>query len=129
LVFAIASGNNDAHLKNWSLIYPDKIRARWSPLYDQVSTVAWREPARQLALNLAAVKHFGQIDRFAFERFAEEARMDKSTTLKIVEEMLEQLRATWRSIAPSLPLPEEHRIALREHWRKVPLLRSAGSLG
>ncbi|MCP3998633.1 MAG: type II toxin-antitoxin system HipA family toxin, partial [bacterium] len=50
LVFVVASGNGDAHLKNWSLVYPDAIRARWSPLYDQVATVAWEEPARELAL-------------------------------------------------------------------------------
>lgn len=128
LVFTIASGNNDAHLKNWSLIYPDKIRARWSPLYDQVATVAWPEPNRQLALNLASIKEFGRIDLAALERFAERAQMDQRTTRRFVEEILEQLRAAWRAIAPTLPLPEEHRRALVEHWRKVPLLSATGSL-
>jgi serine/threonine-protein kinase HipA len=128
LVFAIASGNNDAHLKNWSLIYPDRIRARWSPLYDQVATVAWKEPSRQLALNLASVKDFGRIDSSAFERFAEKAQMDRSTVLRLIGETLERLRAVWQSISPDLPLPETHKAALRDHWRKVPLLREAGPL-
>jgi serine/threonine-protein kinase HipA len=128
LVFTIASGNNDAHLKNWSLIYPDRIRARWSPLYDQVATVAWPEPNRQLALNLASVKEFGRIDRAALERFAEKAQMDQRTALRLVEETLEQLRAAWRAIAPDLPLPAEHRGALLEHWQKTPLLKAIGPL-
>jgi serine/threonine-protein kinase HipA len=128
LVFTIASGNNDAHLKNWSLLYPDKIRASWSPLYDQVATVAWPEPNRQLALNFASIKEFGRIDRSAFERFAERAQMNQRTALRLVDETLEQLRVAWQRISPSLPLPEEHHRALSEHWRKVPLLRAAGSL-
>jgi serine/threonine-protein kinase HipA len=128
LAFTIASGNNDAHLKNWSLIYPDTIRARWSPLYDQVAMVAWKEFDRTLALKLAGVKEFGQIERSTFERFAEKAQMDKKRALELVDGTLERLRATWQTIASSLPLPEPHKEALREHWRKVPLLRAAGSL-
>lgn len=40
-VFVVASGNGDAHLKNWSLWYPEGHRPQWTPLYDQVSTVAF----------------------------------------------------------------------------------------
>src|SRR5690606_13027497 len=50
LVFMIASGNGDAHLKNWSLVYRDQVHARLAPLYDQVATVAWPELPRTLAL-------------------------------------------------------------------------------
>lgn len=128
LVLVIASGNNDAHLKNWSLIYSDKIRAAWSPLYDQVSTVAWRAPSRELALKLAAVKPFGQIDRAAFERFAEKAEIDTRRVLEQVELTLDTLRRTWREICSDLPLPREHAQALHEHWRNVPLLRNFGPL-
>lgn len=128
LLFAIACGNNDAHLKNWSLIYPDTVRARWSPLYDQVSTVAWQGPDRALALKLAHVREFGGIDRSTFERFAEAARLDKRRVFELVERTVEQLQAAWRGIASALPLPETHKVALREHWRKVPLLGAFGSL-
>ena len=37
-VFNLLVGNGDAHLKNWSLIYPDRRRARLSPAYDLVCT-------------------------------------------------------------------------------------------
>lgn len=128
LVFVIACGNNDAHLKNWSLVYPDTIRARWSPLYDQVATVAWKGLERTLALKLAGVEEFGRIERVTFERFAERAKIDNQRALDLVDITLEKLQTTWRAIAPDLPLPGSHTAALREHWRKVPLLRAAGSL-
>lgn len=128
LVLTIAIGNNDAHLKNWSLIYPDRIRARWSPLYDQVATVAWEALDRRLALKVAGVREFGRIDRALFARYAERAQMDPRKVDELVTGTVERLRATWRDLAPGLPLPEAHRAALREHWRRVPLLRAAGAL-
>jgi len=126
LLFVIASGNNDAHLKNWSLVYPDKIQARWSPLYDQVATVAWDAPDRLLSLKLAGVKDFGQIDRKAFERFAERAEIDRRRVLDLIDETLDRLRQAWQEVSEDLPLPDTHAQRLREHWKKVPLLRSLG---
>ncbi|WP_063796222.1 type II toxin-antitoxin system HipA family toxin [Chondromyces crocatus] len=37
VLFAILSGNDDAHLKNWSLLYPDGRTPRLAPVYDQIS--------------------------------------------------------------------------------------------
>ncbi len=39
LAFCAVCGNTDAHLKNWSLIYPDKRTPRLSPAYDLVASV------------------------------------------------------------------------------------------
>jgi serine/threonine-protein kinase HipA len=128
LVFTVASGNGDAHLKNWSLIYPDRIRARWSPLYDQVATVAWETPERALSLKLGGVKEFGRIDGSVWERFAEKAQMDRRRVLDLVDETLDKLRVAWSTMISSLPLPEAHAKAVREHWKKVPFMRAAGSL-
>lgn len=127
LTFVVASGNADAHLKNWSLVYPDTIQAQWAPLYDQVATIAWPGLDRLLALKLAGVKDFGQIDRAAFERFAEKAEIDRRQALEVVDETLTRLLEVWSEIAADLPLPSAHMQALREHWRKVPLLRAAGT--
>ncbi|GAA4392027.1 type II toxin-antitoxin system HipA family toxin [Tsukamurella soli] len=38
VAFNLAIGNGDAHLKNWSLIYPDGRHPTLSPVYDLVST-------------------------------------------------------------------------------------------
>jgi len=128
LALTVACGNNDAHLKNWSLIYPDGIQARWSPLYDQVSTVAWEGPDRLLSLKLAGVKEFGRIDRAAFERLAEKCNLDPARVIDNVRDTLTRLFDTWPGILPDLPIPESHVVRLREHWAHVPLLREMGSL-
>ena len=128
LTFVLASGNNDAHLKNWSFIYPDQIRAQWSPLYDQVSTIAWQAPARQLSLKLVSTREFNQIDRQTFRRLAERAELDPKRTLVLVDETLEKLRRSWKEIKDALPLPIDHARALQEHWKQVPILQQSGTL-
>lgn len=128
LGLVLATGNNDAHLKNWSLIYPDRVRARWSPIYDQVATVAWPALDRRLALSFAGIKEFGRIDRSTLERFAKTAAMEENRVFHQVEAAIFRLRQTWRQIAKDLPLPTAHAEALREHWRRVPLLRELGGL-
>lgn len=52
IAFMILSGNADAHAKNWSLVYPDRVHARLSPLYDVVCTVAYPDLHQRLALGL-----------------------------------------------------------------------------
>ena len=44
--------NGDAHLKNWSLIYPDAVTPELAPAYDSVFTRAYIENERHFALNL-----------------------------------------------------------------------------
>lgn len=126
LVLVVASGNNDAHLKNWSLIYPDRVRAKWSPLYDQVATVAWKAPGRTLSLKLAGAKEFNRLSRADFERLAVKAELHVPTVMDVVDQTLNQLRESWREIGKALPISVAHSRALRAHWRAVPLLREAG---
>jgi hypothetical protein len=44
LVFNVAIGNGDAHVKNWSLRYEDRLRPLLSPAYDLVSTIQYLPP-------------------------------------------------------------------------------------
>lgn len=57
LVFNTLIGNADMHLKNWSLIYPDKRTARLSPAYDFVSTIPYIQD-EQAALKYSRTKRF-----------------------------------------------------------------------
>ena len=60
LIFNVLIGNADAHSKNYSLLYSDGER-RLSPFYDLVSTLAWPELSRTLAMkigNCASVNVF-----------------------------------------------------------------------
>lgn len=126
-VFMIASGNCDAHLKNWSLIYPDRVHAQLSPLYDQVATVAWPELDRKLALNFAGGKDLAHLSRESVAHFAERVGFDTSTVLKLVDDTLERLAQAWTVVSrgPEWAIVPEHVDALRNHWERTPLLRES----
>jgi serine/threonine-protein kinase HipA len=51
LIFDVLIGNADAHAKNYSMLYdgPDR---RLSPFYDLISTLAWPELSRSLAMKI-----------------------------------------------------------------------------
>jgi serine/threonine-protein kinase HipA len=127
LVFVIASGNNDAHLKNWSLLYPDRVRPVLAPLYDQLATVAWPTLDRKLALKLSGGRDFGPTDLNAFSRLARTAQAEEQHVLQNVQETLQRIREAWPRATES-GLPATHANAVRQNWSRVPLLRDHGSL-
>ena len=51
LIFNVLIGNADAHGKNFSLVYAGGAR-RLAPFYDLVSTLAWPELSRKLAMKI-----------------------------------------------------------------------------
>lgn len=67
IAFNLAIGNGDAHLKNWSLIYPDGQRPTLSPAHDLVAT-AFHIPEDDLGLRFNGTKKFGQVRSGGFAR-------------------------------------------------------------
>ncbi|GAB4509346.1 MAG: HipA domain-containing protein [Haliangiales bacterium] len=131
LAFVVASGNDDAHLKNWSFQWAHEHRPRLSPCYDQVATIAWahqfgwssgRGPT--LALSFAKTRRFSDLNRQRLQQFAERARAPHAE--KVFMNMLERVHGAWREIIDQAP--KRMRAALIEHWRRVPLLREFGDL-
>lgn len=128
LAFEIASGNHDAHVKNWSLSYPDGRVPRLSPLYDQLCTVAWPEHDRHLALKLVGTREPAQVDAARLRVLARRVGADESATVGAAMETVRRARETWAdAMAPRVPA-KAHRRAIAEHWKRVPLLRSVGEL-
>ncbi len=77
LVFTMAIGNTDMHLKNWSVIYRDARTPALAPAYDYLCASAYKIAGRnELALNLGGVKAFAAIDDTVFERFATTAKSE-----------------------------------------------------
>jgi serine/threonine-protein kinase HipA len=128
IALVIATGNNDSHLKNWSLVYRDSVRPVLAPLYDQVATVAWGNLDRELALKLGGARDFGRVSSEAFARLARKIGANAPRTQDLARDTLQKLRDTWTKMNAGLPVFEEHRLALREHWGRVPLLREVGTL-
>lgn len=128
IALVIGTGNNDSHLKNWSLLYRDSVRPVLAPLYDQVATVAWGSLDRELALKLGGAREFGRVNSDAFGRLARKIGANVPRSQELAQDTLQKLRDAWTHMNADLPLFEEHRLALREHWARVPLLRDVGTL-
>ena len=118
LAFNVVIGNGDAHLKNWSLIYPDGIVARLSPAYDLVATVTYI-PADKLGLKLSRENRFDQIQIQHFERLADHVGVSRDRVVGVVRSTIEQALATW----PETSLDPDRMANLQEHVRRLPLLR------
>jgi serine/threonine-protein kinase HipA len=123
MVFVVASGNNDAHLKNWSLVYRDTITPSWSPLYDQLFTGAWPQyrPGKA-ALPFPGPRNFADLRLDAFLEIGRRVMGDANRTREIVLETIARLRATLPMVVEGDVMLEEHREALKTHWLHVPML-------
>jgi serine/threonine-protein kinase HipA len=127
LVFVVASGNNDAHMKNWSVIYPDDIQAQLSPLYDQVFTAQWPAFSVQMALKLGGTKEFAAVTLARFRELAHRVGQPPEQAEAIVSEAMEQITAGWAKVREDPAVTDAYRVALRRHWQKVPLLQPYAS--
>jgi serine/threonine-protein kinase HipA len=123
LTFMVASGNTDAHLKNWSLVYPDGVNAFLSPLYDQVCTIAWSDVPRALALRFCGKKHLLEIDDDVFARLAGKAHMNEGRTLSVMRDALQRIAAAWRDSGIDQLMPPDHAAILREYWESSRFLK------
>jgi len=122
LVVHVLIGNADAHLKNWSVIYPDGLSPQLSPAYDLVSTIQYT-PDDHLALNLAGEKKFNAIGETHFRKLAKHIGAGEAFVVETARQTAQKARNTWPDLLPDLPLPEPMRDKLREHWATLPLYR------
>jgi serine/threonine-protein kinase HipA len=120
LVFNVLIGNADAHLKNWSLIYPDGRSARLAPAYDLVASVPYIRGDR-LALSLGDTKEFVDVDLERFRRFANKAGLPIRLVLQTVRETAAGVRDLWLTHGAARALPARIRKAIDAHMRAVPL--------
>ena len=120
LVFNALIGNADAHLKNWSLIYPDGRLPKLAPAYDLVATVPYIAGDR-LALSLGDTKDFAELDLERFKRFAEKAALPVRLVLQTARDTAARVRDLWARHEPALALPNPIRKAIDAHMRGVPL--------
>lgn len=94
LVFNVLIGNADMHLKNWSLIYPDRKTAALSPGYDFVSTIAYL-PDEKMALTLGRSKKMTDLSLDQLAYLAAKARLPEKLVLDVAKETVERFLAVW----------------------------------
>jgi serine/threonine-protein kinase HipA len=97
IIFNYLVGNNDAHGKNFSLLYrglgTDHLHVGVAPLYDILSTVYYPEISRTMAMKLGGEYSSEKVWPHNFEQLAEDAGLAKPLVTRRVTEMIEAIRA------------------------------------
>jgi len=106
LVFSVVIGNAEMHLKNWSLLYPDRRTPALSPGYDFVATLPYI-PGDTLALSFGDSRSLSEITPDQMRRFADTARIPASPLWKIAVETAERTAESWKALEQADALPKD----------------------
>ncbi len=124
LVFNVLIGNADMHLKNWSLIYPDRKTAALSPGYDFVSTIAYL-PDDKMALTLGRSKKMADLSLDQLAYLAAKARLPEKLVLDTAKETVERFLAAWDSGRFASDLGPKVVDPINDLLRRIVLVRDA----
>jgi len=111
LVFSVVIGNADMHLKNWSLLYPDRRTPALSPGYDFVATLPYI-PGDTLGLSFGDSRSLSEITPDQMRRFADTARIPASPLWKIAVETAERTAESWKTLEHADALPKDLKDAI-----------------
>jgi len=114
LVFSVVIGNADMHLKNWSLLYPDRRRPALSPGYDFVATLPYIRDDT-LALSFGDSRSLSEITPDQMRRFADTARIPASPLWPIVAETAQRTVNAWEGLEEKELLPGDMRVLIGKH--------------
>ena len=120
LTFNTLIGNADMHLKNWSLIYPDRRNAALAPAYDFVSTIAFIED-NEAALKFSRTKRFDRYSEDELSHLAAKALLPEKLVLDTVRETVASFHHYWNAEKANLPLPGNAVKAIEDHLKIIPL--------
>jgi serine/threonine-protein kinase HipA len=90
VIYNYLVGNNDAHSKNFSLIY-HAAGIRLAPLYDVVSTIYYPELSQDIAMRIGSEYSSEKVTARNFEQLAEEAELGKPLVRARVRQMGERV--------------------------------------
>jgi serine/threonine-protein kinase HipA len=119
LLVNILLANGDAHLKNWSFLYPDKITPRLSPAYDIVTTNVYIENETQYALNLGKTKEWYTVTMAHFQTWADKSGIPWRAIKPHLDDTMNKARELWPEALKTLPMDDAHKDGLRAHWGKL----------
>jgi serine/threonine-protein kinase HipA len=118
LVFSALIGNGDMHLKNWSLLYPDRRKPVLSPGYDFVATLPYI-PNDTLGLSFGDSRSLSEITPDQMRRFADTARIPASPLWQIAVETAERTTAAWKTLEQADMLPKDLRASIEKQIMAV----------
>ena len=120
MTFNTLIGNGDMHLKNWSLIYPDRRNAALAPAYDFVSTIPYI-PNDGAALNVSRSKSFDDFSADELSHFAAKAALPEKLVLYTARETAAAFRKHWQAMKHHLPMGNDVVTAIDTHLLRVPI--------
>lgn len=105
LVFCTLIGNADMHLKNWSVIYPDKREPALAPAYDLLSTIPYIAD-KTMALRFVRTKNMADLSLELLSYMSSKAMLPENLVLKTAKETVTQFRDAWQSEIKHLPISQ-----------------------
>ena len=120
LTFNTLIGNADMHLKNWSMIYPDRRHAALAPAYDFVSTIAFM-PDNKAALNVSRTKRFDEFSEDELSHLAAKAMLPEKLVLDTAHETVALFHQHWQAEKTNLALSTEIIAAIEKHFQTIPI--------
>jgi serine/threonine-protein kinase HipA len=104
VIFNYLVGNNDAHAKNFSLLYRgggiEELEIRLAPLYDVVSTVCYPELSPEMAMRIGEEYSSEKVTLRDFEQLAADARLGKP----LVRARLREVTGRVMAAIPEVPI-------------------------
>ncbi|MYZ49634.1 type II toxin-antitoxin system HipA family toxin [Propylenella binzhouense] len=122
LVFNTLIGNADLHLKNWSLIYPDRRTPALSPAYDFVATIAYI-PDEEAALRYARQKRFDAFDLDELAYLAAKAHLPEKPVIDAAKDTVARFNEVWAKEKAHLPQAGRVTEAIDAHLARLPIAR------
>lgn len=118
VIFNYLVGNNDAHGKNFSLVYygagTQDMQIRLSPLYDVVSTVYYPELSRDMAMRIGDEYSSEKVTPGNFEQLAEQTGLGKALARSRVPEVVEKVIDSLGKVEIANPVTEKIAALIRQ---------------
>lgn len=131
VIFNALIGNHDAHGKNFSLLYRDKMPVL-APFYDLLSTAVYADLTPKMAMKIGSKYKFNEVQARHWDQFAQSAGLSVAQTRKRVLEFCKRLPVAARALQSNEPFvnqPIVEQIALlieQRATRTVMRLTSTG---
>lgn len=120
LVFSTLIGNADMHLKNWSLIYPDRRTPVLSPAYDLLSTIPYIADDK-MALNYSRTKKMAAFSKDELTHLAAKAKISEKLAVDTAAETVQRFKQVWAKQKTDLPLEKNVVEVVDAHAAAIPI--------
>jgi serine/threonine-protein kinase HipA len=123
VIYNYLVGNNDAHGKNFSLLYRGagtvNLEIGLAPLYDVVNTLYYPELSRDMAMKIGDEYSSEKVTARNFEQLAEEAGLGKPLVRGRVAEVAERVMAGLKKVQIAHPVAEKVAELIRQRAERV----------